>query len=421
MPSCAAREKNYNMAANAKYSDLSYGRTEPKDLTLGEKLGALIAAAKLVAALPVLILQALFRGRSKSGKPWVYQLRNRILHFLLCRVDNRQINLASPRTATRIAMVSKRLKVDVTVEEIAQGGKIHWWGQRKGQKVLLHIHGGGYNLPIGEHHLAFYHKTQQRLKAKGMDVDLAFLEYSLTPVARYPTQLVQSVEALRYLLETCKYDPANIIISGDSAGGCLVLSVISHILHNHPAIAPLTLSAPLGGVISISPWTSFDTSAASFKRPTGFDVVLPSFVDVWSRWLVDHPSEPRSAQLPPTDAYTEPLAASSGGKIVNYTWDEYNQPNQAKAGWWAGFPVRKTQILIGEDETLRDSIVELVSVFQEGATRKRDGKGGTEVQVVMCEGEIHTECLYDTFIPGDLPAPGKMAESLWAMCEETFQ
>ncbi|KAF3901361.1 hypothetical protein ABW21_db0205469 [Orbilia brochopaga] len=409
------------MAANAKYKNLSYGPSSTgKDLTVPEKLSAIITALKLVAALPVIVLRALFSGRSKSGKSWVYGLRSRVMAFLLWRIQPRQIGFilaAPPTTAARIQKMSKRLKTNVTVEEIPHGGKINWWGERKGGKVLLELHGGGYNLVIGEHHIAFFHRTQQRLKAKGIDVDLAFLEYSLTPAARYPTQLVQSVEALRYLIETCKYDPANIIIAGDSAGGCLAISVISHILHPHPAIEPLTLSAPLGAIIAISPWTCFDISHKSMQRPTGYDVVTPWSVDIWSRWLVDHPSEPRSAQLPAADAYAETNPASTEDKVVNYTWDEYNQPNQAPASWWTGFPaaVRNTQILIGGDETLRDSIVEFADRFQEGV-----GKDGG-VQVVLCEGEIHTECLYDTFIPGEPPVPGKMAESLWALCEEVFQ
>ncbi|KAK6341357.1 hypothetical protein TWF696_008435 [Orbilia brochopaga] len=409
------------MPTNTDYKNLSYGPTTSKYLSVREKLGAVITALKLVTALPVLVLRALFSKRSKSGKSWVYQLRSRILYFLLSRVQPRQIGflLGSPPTAVRIKLISKKLKTDVTIEDVGHGGKIHWWGERKGRKVLLEIHGGGYNLPIGEHHLAFFHRTQQRLKAKGMDVDLAFLEYSLTPTARYPTQLVQSVEALRYLLETCKYEPGNIILAGDSAGGALVLSVISHILHPHPAIAPLTLSAPLGGLIPISPWTSFSTAAQSFKQPTGYDVVMPWFVDIWSRWLVDHPSEPRSAQLPAADAYADRNKASTGGAVVNYTWDEYNQPSLASADWWSGFPVRRTLILVGEDETLRDSILEFAGVFREGAVR--GGFGRAEVEVVLCEGEIHTECLYDTFLPGDPPVPGKMAESLWALCEDVFK
>ncbi|KAF3933509.1 hypothetical protein ABW20_dc0101621 [Dactylellina cionopaga] len=390
------------MAPNAKV-DISFAPTTAKDISLREKLGFLLVYAKLTVVLPFIVVRSLL-SKSKSGKSWVFDLRSRILFFLLARVHPRQINLISPPTVVRIRDVSKKLNVTVTVDEVAHGAKIHWWGEKKGRNVLVHIHGGGYNLGIGEHHLVWLHRVQQALKKRGVEVDLAIMEYGLTPVARYPTQLIQSVEVLRSLIEKHGYDPANIILSGDSAGGGLILGVVSHILHPHPDIAPLSLpesSPKLGGLMAISPWTCFSTNFPSVQKLSGRDVVFPQFIEIWSRWLVDRPDEPRHKDLPPTDK--------------KYTWDEYNQPNQAAPSWWTGLPAKKSIILIGDDETLRDSIVEFGQKFREGV--EKDSAAAGSVEIVLCEGEIHTECLYDTFIPGEPTVPGKMAEAVWSFCE----
>ncbi|EGX52038.1 hypothetical protein AOL_s00043g428 [Orbilia oligospora ATCC 24927] len=397
------------MAPNAKF-EISFAPATGRDLSFREKVGVLVMAAKLVTALPFLVIRAFFGGKSKSGKSWIYELRSRLLYFALSRLHPRQINLINPPSAIRIKAVSKELKVPVTFDEVEGGGKVHWWGERKGRKVFFHIHGGGYNLGIGLHHLLWLHRTQELLKSRGVEADFAILEYSLTPTARYPTQMIQSVEGLRLLIEKYNYDPANIIISGDSAGGALVLSIASHILHPHPsgAIKPLNLpesSPKLGGLIAMSPWTSFATEYNSMQNPTGKDVVFPYFVKIWSRWLVDRPDEPRHQSLPP-------LADTD----KKYTWDEYNQAGQADPSWWTGFPVKKSIVLIGEDETLRDSIVDFGDKFREGVE-----KGQGVVDIVLCEGEIHTECLYDTPVAKVQKVPGKMAEAIWSFSEDVLK
>ncbi|KAK6543736.1 hypothetical protein TWF694_000470 [Orbilia ellipsospora] len=388
---------------------VSFAPATRKDVTIKERIGAIIVALKVVAAIPILVVKILLSAKAKSGKPWIYTLRSRILNFALARVHPRQINLLSGPTAVGIYKFAKQLNVNVTTDELPHGARIHWWGEKKGQRVILYIHGGGYNLPIGEQHTGFMHRTKEVLKKNGIEVDVAILEYSLTPAARYPVQLRQSVEGLRYMISGCGYNPANIIFGGDSAGGCLVLSAVSHIMHPHPAIEPLVLpesSPKLGALLSISPWVSFSTDYPSMKAQNNKDVVFPNFVEVWSRWLVDRPDEPRHKDLPPTDD--------------KYTWDEYNQPIQAAPSWWTGLPVKKTLILIGEEETLCDSIIEFGQKFREGVEMGAPA-GESGVKVVVCKGEIHTECLYDTFIPGMPPVLGMMAEEVWSLCEDTLK
>ncbi|KAF3937698.1 Esterase [Dactylella cylindrospora] len=396
------------MAPNTKL-DISFAPATQATLTLRDKIAALIMAAKLVAAFPAILLSVLLGGKPKSGKTWQYELRSRLVHFALKRVTPRQIHLITPPTTIRVAQFARRKGVDVVIDELEYGAKIHWYGETKGQNVIMHLHGGGYNLPMGDQHIGFMDRTKRFMKSKGLDVDIALVEYSLTPTARYPTQLIQSVEALRFLIEK-GYDPAKIVISGDSAGGCLVFSIASHILHPHPAIKPLVLpeSSPnLGGLLSLSPWVTFNKDYPSYKHPSGKDVVFEYMVDTWSRWYVDRPDEPRHPELPAEDA--------------KYSWDEYNQPLQAASSWWNGYPVKKTCVLIGEDETLRDGILEFAPVLKEGVGKGFPAGSAPSVEFVMCEGEIHTECLYDVWVPIKQEVMGKMAETTWAFYQDVFE
>src|SRR5258707_263246 len=71
----------------------------------------------------------------------------------------------------------------------------------------------------------------------------------LAPTAPYPRQLQQAALLLTHALHTLHIPPQNIILTGDSAGANLVLSLLSHISHPHPStvlpIPRISLSSPL--------------------------------------------------------------------------------------------------------------------------------------------------------------------------------
>ena len=53
------------------------------------------------------------------------------------------------------------------------------------------------------------------------------LEYTLVPDSSYPTQIQQSLAAYRYLLN--QIPASRIVVSGDSAGGTIILSMLLHL------------------------------------------------------------------------------------------------------------------------------------------------------------------------------------------------
>ncbi|BAE66241.1 unnamed protein product [Aspergillus oryzae RIB40] len=112
--------------------------------------------------------------------------------------------------------------------EFEYGAKGHWIGNKNARNVLI-----------------WYH-----------------VSFNVRPL-RYPTQLIQSVEGLRYILTETNRTPANILLGGDSAGGNLAVGVLSHLSSPHEAIAKLDVQEPLAGTVLIAPWTSLEY--CSFK------------------------------------------------------------------------------------------------------------------------------------------------------------
>ena len=120
-----------------------------------------------------------------------------------------------------------------------------------------------------------------------------------------------------------------IILCGDSAGGNLVLGLLSHLLHPHPSIPPLKLPQPLLGAALISPWGSFKTAASSYQRNRYKDSIDGSVLRKWSAYFMDD-------------------AAA----------DNYNQPFRAPGSWWKELnsTVKDVIITAGADEVIVDDI-----------------------------------------------------------------
>jgi acetyl esterase/lipase len=171
--------------------------------------------------------------------------------------------------------------------------------------------------------------------------------------------------------------PLQIIISGDSAGGNAVVAIMSHILHPHPAIKPLSLSAPLGGCLLFSPWVNFETTSKSMSENSDKDI-LPA-------WTIE-------------------FAASTFVDKVDE--NEYTTALTADPSWWKGFPAKKILILGGMDEIFRDDIVEFGSKVQQYNEQAR---------VRIFEHETHEGCITDTLL--GLPEMD-MAKATFSWLEE---
>lgn len=127
----------------------------------------------------------------------------------------------------------------------------------EGDRVMLYLHGGGYASggPRAYHALAGQYATLLRARVYIPD-------YRLAPQHPFPVPIDDSFAAYRSLLDA-GHDPRSIVISGDSAGGAMVITIM-----RKARLAGLPL--PVAGV-AISPWANLTHSGASAKDRDGLD------------------------------------------------------------------------------------------------------------------------------------------------------
>lgn len=140
--------------------------------------------------------------------------------------------------------------------------------------LIVYAHGGYY---VGDDKRDFSYYCQS-LASRGYVV--ANLNYQLAPEGRYPTQMLQVNEAIRFLLshaEEYRIDPQRIFLGGDSAGAHL--SSQMGLYYTNPAFQariggePAIAKEQLKGVILHCGYYNIDT-----LRATGFPMIADS---VW--------------------------------------------------------------------------------------------------------------------------------------------
>jgi len=131
----------------------------------------------------------------------------------------------------------------------------------KTNRVVLHLHGGGYILPLDNGHRNL--GMVQGVLADAAQVYL--LDYRITPQNVYPAALEDTVKVYREILRQ-GVAPENIIVTGDSAGGNLALELSLYLKQNKMA-QPKCL-------VLISPWATMTTNLPSRKYNDNRDLIL---------------------------------------------------------------------------------------------------------------------------------------------------
>ena len=232
-------------------------------------------------------------------------------------------------------------------------------------------------MPCSQSQLKYLHRLVKDMNTRkdiGHTVSVLLPAYSLTTEAHYPTQLIQAMTVLSYLLTDRKRSPSSIMIAGESAGGNLVLSVLSHILHPPQGsdVPRVALKTPLRGAFLCSPWVSFDTNYNSNSTNANKDILIEKVLLKWGSMYV---------------------GGSKDQILVNkdQSGDGYIEPLQNGPDWWQGMNKVVKSILVwaGEDEVLLDSIREFEGKFREGWTS--GGGHNTLFKTIYGKGEAHCE------------------------------
>jgi acetyl esterase/lipase len=182
------------------------------------------------------------------------------------------------------ARFMKRIPRGVTVERIDLNGIPAAWvcpENADREKIILHLHGGGYVLGNIDVYQMLCSSLAQRT---GLKVLLP--EYRLAPEHPFPAALEDAQKAYRWLLAE-GYKPENIVISGDSAGGGLGVATV---LALRDANAPLPAA-----VVCLSPWTDLTFTGQSHIIRAQAEVLLRA--DELREWSVfytgaENPSNP---------------------------------------------------------------------------------------------------------------------------------
>ncbi|MCP4439640.1 MAG: alpha/beta hydrolase [Aureispira sp.] len=139
-------------------------------------------------------------------------------------------------------------------------------------KVILYLHGGGYTTGSFNSHRGLIGKLSTELGAKTLGIN-----YRLAPEHPYPAALDDSIFAYKWLLEHEHYNPKDIIIIGDSAGGGLTLATLLRIREEK-------LPQPLTAVM-MSPWTDLAiTGESALINPEKDPLLVSKNAKEWGLW-----------------------------------------------------------------------------------------------------------------------------------------
>lgn len=129
------------------------------------------------------------------------------------------------------------------------------------ERTVLHLPGGGFVMQATQAHRLMAARLARQARAR-----VVMMHYRLAPENPYPAGLDDCVAAYRYLIDG-GIDPASIVLSGDSAGAGLALSLLQRARNEG-----LPLPA---GTIAISPVTDLTYSGASRTYNRWIEPMLP--------------------------------------------------------------------------------------------------------------------------------------------------
>jgi acetyl esterase/lipase len=258
-----------------------------------------------------------------------------------------------------------------------------------GEKVIYCLHGGGY-IVFSAHPNHFMGTIIRNIIQHCQPVQRAFaLEYRLSStdplpsVNPFPAALIDAIAGYNYLVNTIGFDPSDIIIEGDSAGGNLALALTRYLIENRDRSE---IPAPPSRLILNSPWTdlsnSHDGPNSSMTTNANADY-LANFNTMRGLWSRQSFVGPHGLNAAASNHYISPASKSLTTSFK-------------------GFP--KTFITVGGAELLYDSIITLKNRMAADM-----GEGDGEGQVTCY---VATEAAHDFLA---LPWEPERTEALQAI------
>jgi monoterpene epsilon-lactone hydrolase len=162
-----------------------------------------------------------------------------------------------------MAAVAADAPAGATVEPVDANGVPAEWVAASGvtgRRVLLYLHGGGYQIGSPATLRRMVTLLSAPLAARVLSVD-----YRLAPEHPFPAAVDDAVAAYRWLLAGGT-DPATVALAGDSSGGGLALATLVAL---RDAGEPMPAAA-----FAISPWTNLALTGESLRTRAAAEVML---------------------------------------------------------------------------------------------------------------------------------------------------
>jgi acetyl esterase/lipase/NRPS condensation-like uncharacterized protein len=189
----------------------------------------------------------------KGGKDMKKFLSKQLRRMKLA-MSSATLESVRKRQDTLGRFMARSYKKELECEEIEIGGIRAALLTPKNEQlsgIILYLHGGGYTSGNLNYAKGFGSILSARFGIRSL-----CLEYRLAPEHIFPAALDDAMEAYVYLV-SAGYDPSQIILCGESAGGGLCYSLCQKLMETGR-----TLPA---GIITVSPWTDLTASGDSYR------------------------------------------------------------------------------------------------------------------------------------------------------------
>jgi acetyl esterase/lipase len=176
----------------------------------------------------------------------------------------------------------------------------------KQDKIVMYIHGGGFI--SGSCHT---HRMHVIKFAKVCGMKMLLFDYRLAPEHPFPAAVEDCISAYNWLLSE-GYEPSNIIVMGESAGGTLTLSTLI-------ALKDQRTELPRAAV-SISPITDLTCQADSFRTNAKKDIAPMGSWTIWTGFYIadNNPHHPWLSPLMADLTGLPPMMIHAGTHEIHF-------------------------------------------------------------------------------------------------------
>lgn len=273
-------------------------RTLSKPLTLREKADVLVFLFSLPPYVTYWSIKHFLHTHGDKTSSLYDSLFSRLLRLSTISLSVSQLRALRPAVSLKKVMNSQMTRAIVKADTFTnyngifdvEGSCARWLheipNRTRADPVILYLHGGAFFFTVEPSQLAWLGHALRYLDKR---VSALVVDYTVTPFARFPTQLEESMAVYEELKKTCD----SIILLGDSAGGNLMCSLLLELHYERMQRAPYA-------AMFISPWVSLDASPdGSFKDNQKFDFIDVASIDGFSRMYAPMVDRFTSPQISP--------------------------------------------------------------------------------------------------------------------------